>query len=122
MRDHQQPEHGTEPEGREGELAPSSPTDTNPTDIRRAVALKYVAPDAPRVVAHGVGALAEKIIEAAGVHGVFIREDAILAEALGAVELDEEIPVELYTAVAEVIGFVLKLKGEAGRKAPAVRG
>lgn len=85
---------------------------------KRAVALKYSAPDAPVVVAHGVGELAEKIIEAAGEHGVFIREDALLAEALGAVEVDEEIPVELFTAVAEVIGFVLKLKGEI-RTAPS---
>lgn len=83
--------------------------------LKRAVALKYTAPDAPVVVAHGVGALAEKIIEAASENGIHIREDALLAEALGAVEVDEEIPVELYTAVAEVIGFVLKLKGELGQ-------
>ena len=89
--------------------------DAEASQPRRAVALKYTAPDAPVVVAHGVGALAEKIIETAGEHGIYIREDALLAEALGAVEVDEEIPVELYTAVAEVIGFVLKLKGEVAR-------
>lgn len=77
---------------------------------KRAVALQYTAPDAPRVVATGVGKLAEAIIEAAGEHGVFIKEDPLLAEALGAVELDEEIPVELYSAVAEVIGFVLQMR------------
>ena len=89
-------------------------------DLKRAVALTYTEPDAPVVVATGVGKLAEAIIEAAGEHGVFIKEDPLLAEALGAVALDEEIPVELYTAVAEVIGFVLKLKATPdGQMIPA---
>lgn len=88
-------------------------------DLTRAVALQYTAPEAPKVVASGVGKLAEAIIEAAGEHGVFIKEDPLLAEALGAVELDEEIPVELYSAVAEVIGFVLKMKAMPGGAGPA---
>ena len=77
---------------------------------KQAVALKYEAPQAPVVVAKGEGVLAEKIIEAAREHGVFIKENPLLAQALGAVELDDEIPVELYTAVAEIIGFVLSLQ------------
>ena len=78
--------------------------------IKRAVALKYEAPQAPVVVAKGQGVLAEKIIEAARENGVFIKENPLLAQALGAVELNDEIPVELYTAVAEIIGFVLSLQ------------
>ena len=85
-----------------------------PLAQKRAVALKYEAPEAPVVVAKGDGVLAEKIIEAAQEHGIYIRENPVLAEALGAVELDEEIPVELYRAVAEIIGFVLSLqKGQS---------
>lgn len=78
--------------------------------VKRAVALHYDHKDAPKVVAKGEGHVAEQIITAAAAHGVYIKENPLLAQALGAVELDEEIPVELYTAVAEIIGFVLSLK------------
>ena len=80
---------------------------------KQAVALRYEQPQAPVVVAKGEGILAEKIIEAAREHGIYVQENPVLAQALGAVELDEEIPVELYRAVAEVIGFVLSLQKEA---------
>jgi len=77
---------------------------------KRAVALHYEEPNAPVVVAKGEGELALRIIEAAKEHGVYIKENPLLAQALGAVELDEEIPIELYQAVAEIIGFVMSLK------------
>jgi flagellar biosynthesis protein len=73
-----------------------------------AVALTYDKPGAPRVVAMGRGWLGEKIIETALAHGVPLEQDAALAEALATVELETEIPVELYRAVAQVIGFVLR--------------
>ena len=89
-------------------------TDTeDPIELKKAVALHYDHENAPTVVAKGEGVLAEKIIEAAGAHGIYIEENPVLAQALGAVDLDEEIPVELYTAVAEVLGFVLGLRGRA---------
>jgi flagellar biosynthesis protein len=74
-----------------------------------AVALAYEAPGAPRVVATGDGELGRRIIETARANGVPVEENAGLAAALSGVELDDEIPLELYRAVAEVIGFVLKL-------------
>lgn len=80
-------------------------------ETKTAVALQYNHEDAPRVVAKGEGVIAEQIIAAAEEHGIYVQENPLLAQALGAVELDDEIPVELYTAVAEVIGFVLSLKG-----------
>lgn len=83
--------------------------------IKQAVALKYEAPEAPTVIAKGEGKLAEKIIEVAKENGVYVKENPLLAQALGAVELDEEIPVELYTAVAEIIGFVLSLEKQTAR-------
>lgn len=73
-----------------------------------AVALTYDKPHAPRVVAMGRGWLGETIIETARSHGVPLRQDAALAEALSTIELDTEIPEELYRAVAEVISFVLR--------------
>lgn len=80
----------------------------NPT---LAVALHYDKKGAPRVVAKGRGELGEKIVELAREHGVPIEENEVLAGALSQVELDDEIPVELYKAVAEVLVFVLKVSG-----------
>ncbi len=80
-----------------------------PETPRLAVALTYEKPAAPRVVAMGRGWLGEKIIETARAHGVPLRQDAALAEALATIELDTEIPEDLYRAVAEVIGFVLRM-------------
>jgi flagellar biosynthesis protein len=74
-----------------------------------AVALVYEKPSAPRVVAKGSGEIGRKIIETARENGVPIEQNAGLAAALSGVELEQEIPVELYKAVAEVLGFVLRL-------------
>ncbi len=78
-----------------------------------AVALEYeIGKDAaPRVTASGRGPIAEKIIATAKEHGVAIEGNPLLAEALSGVEIDQEIPEELYRAVAEVIGFVLRAAG-----------
>ncbi|MCA3596157.1 MAG: EscU/YscU/HrcU family type III secretion system export apparatus switch protein [Methylobacterium sp.] len=76
---------------------------------RVAVALKYDFGDgAPIVTAKGEGHVAEKIIETAREHDIAIEENPVLAQALSQIDLDEQIPVPLYKAVAEVIGFVLK--------------
>ena len=83
---------------------------TNPTHY--AVALEYVrGMDAPVCVAKGVDALALKIREVAGKHSVPIVENPPLARALHAtVEIDQQIPPEHYKAVAEVIGYVMRLR------------
>lgn len=81
----------------------------NPTHI--AVALKYEpGRSAPRVVAKGAGLIATRIREKAGEHRVPMVEDVPLARALhAACEVGQEIPVELYTAVARVLAFVHRL-------------
>jgi flagellar biosynthesis protein len=76
-----------------------------------AVALHYDRTGAPRVVAKGKGTLGEKIIEVARANNIPIEENEVLAGALANVELGEEIPAELYKAVAEVLIFVLRLSG-----------
>lgn len=79
-----------------------------------AVALEYeIGKDAaPRVTASGRGLVAEKIIETARQNGVAVEGNPILAEALAGVAVDDHIPEELYRAVAEVIGFVLRAAGK----------
>jgi flagellar biosynthesis protein len=76
-----------------------------------AVALHYDRLGAPRVVAKGRGTIGEKIIEVAKEHGIPIEENEVLAGALSNVEIGDEIPAELYKAVAEVLIFVLRLSG-----------
>ncbi|MBV9994884.1 MAG: EscU/YscU/HrcU family type III secretion system export apparatus switch protein [Caulobacteraceae bacterium] len=78
-----------------------------------AVALSYERPRAPKVVAVGRGWLGEKIIETAREHGVPLRNDPALAEALAGVELESEIPEALYQAVAAVIAYVLRTNARA---------
>jgi flagellar biosynthesis protein len=82
-----------------------------------AIALKYDAPDAPRVVAKGSGAVAERIVETARAAGVAVEENAGLAAALAKIDLDQEIPPALYRAVAEVIGFVMRTAARSGATA-----
>jgi flagellar biosynthesis protein len=77
-----------------------------------AVALQYDHPGTPKVTASGRGAIADAIMAAAREHNIPIEENPALAEALGQVELDTEIPEELYRAVAEVLGFVLRAAGK----------
>ena len=90
---------------------------TNPTHF--AVALKYdKAMRAPKCVAKGADAVAFRIRELAKDHDVPIVENPPLARALFAsVDVDETIPNEHFKAVAEVIGFVMRLKSGAGWKA-----
>ena len=90
---------------------------TNPTHF--AVALKYdKAMRAPQCVAKGADAVAFRIRELAKEHDVPIVENPPLARALFAsVDVDESIPSEHFKAVAEVIGFVMRLKQGAGWKA-----
>jgi len=93
-----------------------------PDNPQRAVALQYERQrdPAPRVVAKGEGEIALKILELAREHGVAIKEDPDLAQLLSAVELETQIPVEAFIAVAEILAFIYRA-GTAGSTAP-VRG
>ena len=78
---------------------------------RLAVALHYDKTGAPIVTAKGKGTIGAKIIEIAKAHDIPIEENEVLAGALSNVDLGDEIPAELYKAVAEVLVFVLRLSG-----------
>jgi flagellar biosynthesis protein len=79
-----------------------------------AVALHYDRTGAPRVVAKGRGSIGARIVEIARAHDIPIEENEVLAGALSNVELGDEIPAELYKAVAEVLIFVLRLSQRIG--------
>ena len=78
---------------------------------KKAAALRYALgkDQAPRVVAKGRGKIAEKIVALAREHNVPLVEDRNLMQMLEALDVDIEIPTELYQAVAEVLVFVYKL-------------
>lgn len=84
------------------------------SDQTKAVALRYdkLREKAPRVLAKGKGELACRIIEKAREHGIAVYQDDDLVEVLAALEIDTEIPGELYKAVAEVMVFVYRLNGK----------
>ncbi|WP_457747719.1 EscU/YscU/HrcU family type III secretion system export apparatus switch protein [Sulfurimonas sp.] len=75
---------------------------------KQAVALQYNKKknSAPKVTAKGKGERAKKIIEIAKLHDVPIKKDEDLVELLSKVELDAEVPQEMYKAVAEVFHFI----------------
>ncbi|MGE5514265.1 MAG: EscU/YscU/HrcU family type III secretion system export apparatus switch protein [Bacteroidota bacterium] len=80
-----------------------------------AVALQYDPDlaDAPRVTASGKGALAEQILNLAFANGVKVRTDPDLAQVLAAVEVDTVIPIEAFTAVAEILAYVYRVNNRA---------
>lgn len=89
---------------------------TNPTEL--AIALKYDAEtmEAPRVVAKGAGYVARRIRELAILHGIPMVERRPLAQALyRAVEIGNEVPADLYRAVAEVLAYVYQLEHPPAR-------
>ena len=98
----------------------SQPTNIAPQ--RKAVALKYEAERdlAPRVIAKGRGHVAEHILETAQKNSVPVYQDKTLVNMLMALEIDREIPPELYKAIAEVMAYVYKMDKSHGQ-AKAVR-
>ena len=78
---------------------------------QKAVALGYnrSQDNAPKVLASGAGEIANKIISLAKEHDIPIKEDPDLIEILSKVEVDQEIPPNLYKAVAEIFSFLYKI-------------
>ena len=78
---------------------------------KTAVAIRYDKDreQAPRIIAKGKGFLAQQIIDAAKAYGVPVYQNQSVASLLMAVELDQEIPPDLYQAVANVLAYVYKL-------------
>lgn len=76
----------------------------------KAVALRYLPHEdnAPRVTAKGVGKVAEEILQVASERGIPVQQDASLVSVLSQLELNEQIPEELYQVVAEILAFVYR--------------
>lgn len=83
-------------------------TDDNRT--KKAIALKYSKKEsAPKVIGKGKGLIAEEILDSARKHNIHIQQDPALIELLSKLEIDQQIPEELYEAVAEIFAFIYKI-------------
>lgn len=85
-----------------------------------AIALTYGKDNnAPTVVAKGRGLIAQAIIERAKQNGIFVHESEDLVSLLMQVELDQEIPAQLYMVVAELLAWLYRLEHEDNPAIPA---
>jgi flagellar biosynthesis protein len=87
--------------------------------IQKAVAIEYErgGEQAPLVTASGRGAVAEQILQIAFERGIKVREDAELVEILSLVEVDSPIPLEAFSAVAEILAHVYQANATAKQRA-----
>ncbi len=83
----------------------------------RAVGLHYSEEDdsAPKVIAKGEGLVADRMLELAREHGIPVREDPDLLQLLSAADVGQEIPAEVYAAVAQVLTYLYGLNSELGK-------
>ena len=96
------------------------PDEPQPPKQRRATALRYESgAHAPKVTATGRGLVADRIIATAKEAGIPVRSDPALAEALGALELDADVPEAMWRAVAETLAWAYRVDARAN---PSGRG
>ena len=81
---------------------------------KKAVALKYdpFKDRAPKVTAKGSGDVAERIIQIAREHDIPVKDDADLVEVLSKLEIEKEIPPDIYVVVAELLAFVYSVNNK----------
>lgn len=83
-----------------------------------AAAIKYddKRDAAPKLTAKGRGSIAEKIIKLAMEHNIPIREDPALVQILSRLDIDEQIPPEIYKAIAEILAFIYSVNEQYREK------
>ncbi|MGG4439644.1 EscU/YscU/HrcU family type III secretion system export apparatus switch protein [Brevibacillus fortis] len=92
------------------------PASSSEQKRKQAVALKYQAGimEAPKIVAKGKGYVADNILKTAKEHDIPVQEDPSLVEVLGKLDLDQQIPPQLYQVVAEILAFVYRIDKGGG--------
>jgi flagellar biosynthesis protein len=90
----------------------------NKNKKKAAVAINYQPEKdrAPKILAKGSGKIAEKIIELAKAHGIYIHNDPDLIEVLSQLDLKDEIPPHLYVVIAELLAFIYSLNSGKNRR------
>ena len=97
---------------------PKEEPETDPRAEKKAVALKYdqARDRAPRVTAKGRGHVAENILASAQRNTVPVYQNKTLVNLLMALELDREVPPELYHSIAEVMAYIDRMDRERGER------
>jgi flagellar biosynthesis protein len=92
----------------------------SPHPSLKVVALRYRGTDdrAPKIAAKGRGYIAERILALAKAHDIPIREDKNLVEVLSRLDLEQEIPPEVYKAVAAILAFVYRIAQRCQQASP----
>jgi len=82
--------------------------------MKKAASLKYdkIKSNAPTVTSKGKGVIAQNIIDVAKKHNIPIKKDEDLLEILSQIEINDEIPTELYEAVSQVFSFIYEMSNE----------
>ena len=82
--------------------------------LKSAVSIQYKGKTAkaPKITAKGKGLMGEKIVALAKEHGIPIKEDPDLVHLLSQVDINEEIPPDMYRVVAELLAFIYKINQE----------
>ncbi len=95
-------------------MADKLPQNNGKPPKQKAVALRYDSEkeDAPRVLATGEGFIADQIVRIALDQGITVHKDSDLVEILAATEIGDEIPVEAFIAVAEILSFIYRKNGK----------
>ena len=109
------PETGNASEPGESQPTPGAPSasGSNPgPDVAIALDYQPLEGGAPIVVAKGQGWLAEQIIAIAEANGIEVKKDPDLAQLLESVDVDSEIPLEAFAAVAEILSYVYRLNDQ----------
>lgn len=90
----------------------------NKKEVKKAAALKYdpVKHTAPVLTAKGSGLIADQILKLAKENGIPVQEDPSLVEVLSQLDLNEQIPPELYQLVAEILSFIYRTDQAMGKK------
>ncbi|MDH5189368.1 MAG: EscU/YscU/HrcU family type III secretion system export apparatus switch protein, partial [Rhodospirillaceae bacterium] len=91
---------------------PASKGSGGKVDVAIAIDYNPQESSAPKVVAKGQGWLAEQIIAIAIANGIEVKEDPDLAQLLSSVDVDSEIPLEAFTAVAEILSYIYRLNNQ----------
>jgi flagellar biosynthesis protein len=85
--------------------------------LKGAVALGYKPnkDQAPKVIAKGVGELAQRIIDIAKKNNIYVQEDPLLFDSLYKLQVGDEVPLKLYKVIAELLAFVFKISKKLKR-------
>jgi flagellar biosynthesis protein len=100
------------------DMTDTSPPPPNAPTVTKAVAIEYErgSDQAPIVTASGKGALAEQILAIAFERGIKVRQDAELIEILSLLDVDSPIPLEAFSAVAEILAYVYQANASAKQR------